>query len=71
MPQIIVTVRDDDGKESQHVFELAAAELSNLDAIDAAVERFKNAALPQLEQQLLTRAQEMALAQEKKTLSEP
>ena len=69
MPQIVLILREDDGKETQQVFDLGG-ELSSLDAIDEAVEAFKSLALPQVEQQLLTRAQERALEQEKKTLAE-
>ena len=66
MPQIVLILREDDGRETEQVFDLSG-ELSSLDAIDEAVERFKSAALPQVEQQLLTRVLERALEQEKKT----
>lgn len=69
MPQIELTVRRDDGRCETRTFSLAG-DLTDLDAIDEAVERFKNAALPQVEQVLMTQAQEDAFAQEKKTLLE-
>ena len=67
MPKILVTLLNDDGTQSQQSFELAG-DLDCLDGIDEAVEKFKNAALPKVEQQLLQQAQERAIAQEKKTL---
>jgi len=65
MPQIELTVRRDDGRCETHTFALTG-DLTDLDAIDEAVERFKNAALPQVEQVLMTQAQEHAVAQAKK-----
>jgi hypothetical protein len=41
-----------------------------LDGIDEAVEQFKNLALPQVEQELLSQARERAIKQEKKTAPE-
>jgi len=68
VPKILVTLLNDDGTQSQQSFELEG-DLDCLDGIDEAVENFKNAALPKMEQQLLQKAQDRALAQEKKTLS--
>ena len=68
MPKILVTLLNDDGTQNQQSFELEG-DLDCLDGIDEAVENFKNAALPKMEQQLLQKAQDRALAQEKKTLS--
>jgi hypothetical protein len=45
-------------------------DLESLDGIDEAVEGFKNVALPQIEQELLSQAQARALAQEKKTAAD-
>ena len=66
MPQLVLILREDDGTETEQVFDLSG-DLDSLDGIDEAVEQFKNAALAPVEQQLLTRAQERALEQEKKT----
>jgi len=67
MPQIVLTIRNDDGTTVERAFELTG-DLDSLDGIDEAVERFKNAALPQVEQHLVLRSQDRAVAQEKKTL---
>ena len=69
MPQIVLTIRNDDGTSTERSFDLTG-NLDSLDAIDEAVEQFKNAALPEVEQPLLSAAQDKALAQEKKTLPE-
>ena len=69
MPKIRVILEDDDGNQTEKTFELRG-DLDSLDGIDEAVERFKNAALPQVEQELLARAHERAAAQEKKTAAE-
>ena len=66
MPQIELTIRSDDGRAETRVFALEGG-VNDLDAIDEAVERFRNTALPQVEQVLLTQAQERAVAQEKKS----
>lgn len=67
MPQIILTIKNDDGTQTQQSFTLQG-DLDGLDGIDEAVENFKKVALPQVEQQLLKKAEQRALAQEKKTL---
>lgn len=67
MPKILVTLLNEDGTQTQQSFELEG-DLNCLDGIDQAVENFKNAALPKVEQLLLQQAQERAIAQEKKTL---
>ena len=69
MPQIHLTLRNDDGTTTEKVFDLGA-HLNDLKSIDEAVEQFKNDALPQVEQELLQKAQERIAAQEKKTLVE-
>jgi len=69
MPQILLTIRNDDGTMTERTFDLTG-DLGSLDAIDEAVELFKNAALPEVEHLLLSQAQDKAVAQEKKTLSE-
>jgi hypothetical protein len=70
MSRIRLIVEDDTGRSTEQTFELRG-DLEHLDGIDEAVEHFKNAALPQVEQQLLQQAQERALAQEKKTQVSP
>jgi hypothetical protein len=65
MPQILVTILNDDGTQTQKSFNLDG-NLDCLDSIDEAVENFKNVALPQVEQHLLQKAQERTLAKEKK-----
>lgn len=67
MPKIRIIVEDDQGNQTEQVHDLSG-DLSNLSSIDEAVEQFKNAALPQIEQTLLEQAQSSAVAQEKKTL---
>ena len=67
MPEITLTLKNDDGTQSEQSFALQG-DLDCLDGIDEAVENFKNLALPQVEQQLLKKAEQRALAQEKKTL---
>jgi len=69
MPHIQLTLRNDDGTTTEQIFDLGS-DLTHLDAIDEAVEQFKNSALPVVEQQLLQKAQERLAAQEKKTLVE-
>lgn len=70
MPKIRIIVEDDQGNQTEQVHDLAG-DLSDLDSIDEAVEQFKSAALPQIEQTLLEQAQASAVAQEKKTLPNP
>ncbi len=69
MPQIQLTLRNDDGTTTEQVFDLGG-DLNHLDGIDEAVEQFKNHTLPLVEQQLLQKAQERLAAQEKKTVVE-
>jgi hypothetical protein len=66
MPKIRVIVEDEDGNAVEKTFALSG-DLNSLDSIDEAVEQFKNQALPQVEQHLLTKAQERTVAAEKKT----
>ena len=68
MPKIRLIVEDDEGNRTEKSFDLIG-DLDHLDGIDEAVEQFKNQALPQIERQLLTRAQERAAVQEKKTVA--
>jgi hypothetical protein len=69
MAKIRLIVEDDEGNQSEKSFALMG-DLDSLDGIDEAVEQFKNRALPQIEQELLTRAQERAVHEEKKTLAD-
>ncbi len=69
MPEITLILKDDSGNQIQKAFTLAG-DLDSLDGIDEAVEQFKNQALPQIEQELLTGAQERAVQEEKKTIDE-
>ena len=66
MPKIRLIVEDDSGHETEHTYELSG-DLDHLDGIDEAVEQFKTAALPRVEQHLLSQAQARAVAREKKT----
>jgi len=59
----------DAGHQTEHIFDLIG-DLESLDGIDEAVEQFKNVALPQVEQELLSQAQARALEQEKKTAAD-
>ena len=54
-----------DGTTFEKTFDLKGS-LDNLTQIDEAVEQFKNEALPEIENALLSRAQEKAIANEKK-----
>jgi hypothetical protein len=69
MPQIRLTLTDDHGKNIERVFYLDS-DLDTLEQIEQAVERFKQAALPDVEKALLTQAQQRFVTQEKKTLPE-
>lgn len=69
MPKIRVIVETEDGKSTEQVFDLPQ-NLDTLDAIDEAVEQFKNDTLPKIEQELLQNSQERLAAQEKKTVPE-
>ncbi len=68
MPKIRLILEDDDGNQTEKTFQLNG-DLDHLDGIDEAVEEFKNQALPQVEQELLSLAGQRALAQEKKTVA--
>ena len=48
MPRIRLILEDDNGHRSEQTFSLSG-DLTSLDAIDEAVEQFKNQALPCLE----------------------
>ena len=52
MPKIRLIIEDDTGHHTEQTFALTS-ELESLEGIDEAVEQFKNAALPHIEQQLL------------------
>ena len=66
MPEITLILKDDNGNQFEKTFALLG-DLDSLNAIDEAAEEFKNQALPQMERELLTRAQQRALHEEKKT----
>ena len=65
MPKIRVIVETEDGQSTEQIFVLPG-NLDTLDAIDEAVEHFKNESLPRIEQELLQNSQERLGAQEKK-----
>ena len=65
MPKIRLIIEDDAGQQTEQTFALSG-DLESLDGIDEAVEQFKNAALPQVEQQLLAKAQAGVQEEEKK-----
>jgi len=69
MSTIRLILEDDNGQQTEQTFALHG-KLDTLDAIDEAVEQFKNETLPKVEQQLLQKAQERLADQEKKTLME-
>jgi hypothetical protein len=69
MPKIHVILENEDGQKTQQTFDLPK-KLDTLGEIDEAVEQFKNATLPQLEQQLFQESQERIVVQEKKTLAQ-
>jgi hypothetical protein len=68
MPTIRVILEDDNGEQTEQTFALHG-NLDTLDAIDEAVEQFKNDALPKIEQELLQQNQERLAAKEKKTVA--
>jgi hypothetical protein len=70
MPKIRVILETEDGQTTEQVFDLPG-NLDTLDAIDEAVEQFKNKTLPGIEQDLLQQSQERLAAQEKKTVAAP
>ncbi len=65
MPKIRVILETEEGPSAEQIFELPG-NLDTLDAIDEAVEQFKNKTLPGIEQELLQQSQERLAAQEKK-----
>jgi hypothetical protein len=69
MPKIRVIVETEDGPSTEQIFVLPG-NLDTLDAIDEAVEQFKNDTLPRIEQELLQNSQERLAVQEKKTVSD-
>ena len=73
MPRVRIVLEDDNGNpmpQTEQVYPLENA-CDTLNQIEAAVETFKNQALPPLEQALLKDAQERCLTQEKKTPPAP
>ncbi len=70
MPKIRGIVETEDSQSTEQIFVLPG-NLDTLDAIDEAVEQFKNETLPRIEQELLPNSQECLGAQEKKTGSDP
>ena len=68
MPKIRVIVETEEGASTEQVFVLPG-NLDTLDAIDEAVEAFKNDTLPRIEQELLQNSQERLAAQDKKTVA--
>ena len=70
MPRVRLILEDDQGNQSEQTYALEG-QCDTLNQIETAVERFKNQALPHMEQALLTQAQERFAAQEKKTHEAP
>lgn len=72
MPRIRVILEDDNGcplpDTDAQVYVLENG-CDTLNQIDEAVEQFKNAALPHIEQTLLSQSQQRFTTQEKKTVS--
>ncbi len=68
MPKIRLILEDDNGQQMEQTFVLEG-NLNTLDAIDEAVEQFKNETLPKIEQELLHQSQVRLAAQEKKTVA--
>jgi len=65
MRRIRVIIEDDNRVYTEQAFVLES-DLDTLDAIDEAVEQFKNETLPKIEQELLQQSQERLVVQEKK-----
>jgi len=69
MARIRILLEDDQGREinpaAERIYELKA-DLSRLRGIEAAVEQFKQTALPELEAELLELAQREFMSEEKK-----
>ena len=71
MPRIRLILEDDNGtalpQTTEQVYVLPGS-CDTLNSIEAAVETFKKAALPHIEQTLLTQAQQQFVVEEKKTV---
>ena len=71
MPRIRLILEDDNGtvlpETTEQVYVLPGS-CDTLNSIEAAVETFKKAALPHIEQTLLTQAQQQFVVEEKKTV---
>ena len=67
MPKIRVILETEDGQSTEQIFDLPG-NLDTLDAIDEAVEQFKNKTLPGIEQELLQQSQERRAQEEKNNL---
>ena len=65
MRRIRVIIEDDNRVYTEQAF-VMEGDLDTLDAIDEAVEQFKNETLPKIEQELLLQSQERLVVQEKK-----
>ncbi len=73
MPRVRLVLEDDNGNplaDTQQVY-ILEGDCDTLNHMEAAVETFKNRALPPLEKALLSQAQERYITQEKKTVTEP
>ena len=74
MPRIRVVIEDDNGKplpeNAEQVYTLDG-ECDTINQIEAAVEKFKNQALPQVEQTLLTKAQQRFVSAGEKAQPDP
>ena len=74
MPRIRLILEDDNGQplptNAPQIYALDG-QCDTLNQIEAAVEKFKNAALPQLEQTLLAQAQHRFVGEEKKADPDP
>ena len=66
MPRVRPIVEDDQGNQTQQSYPLEGS-CDTLNQIEEAVEKFKNQALPQIEEILLQQAQERFATREKKT----
>ena len=69
MPRVRLILEDDQGHQTEQTYALEGpleGQCDTLNQIETAVERFKKQALPDIEQALLTQAQERFAAQEKK-----
>jgi hypothetical protein len=65
MPRVRLILEDDHGRATEQSYPLEG-QCDTLNQIEAAVETFKNQALPHLEQTLLDQAQQRFATQEKK-----